>query len=219
VASKRVLLAISLGLVLVVGTLVVVLSESKQRLADSNAQVRISGNDVALRGGDRNCQPDEIPRGAAQIRVFTGVRRGTGGPLDVVIKQGDRRIARGTFAQVEDGLPATADLTPSTSEDVTHGEVCLVNRGEAPIRLAGDRTPFPYSGANPYGILQDDEPRVDFLRAGNESWWSIAGVVAERFGLVKTSFFGAWTMWAVFAIIAATWIAALVLLLRRTPET
>ena len=217
--SKRVLLAISLGLVLVVGTLVVVLSQSKQRLADSNAQVRVSGNDVVLRGGDRNCQPDEIPREAAQIRVFTGILRGAGGPLDVVIKQGDRQIARGSFGQVEDGLPATTDLTPMTTEDVTHGEICLVNRGQATIRLAGDRTPIRFSGSNPYGILQDDEPRVDYLRAGNESWWSIAGVVADRFGLVKTSFFGSWTMWAVFALIGATWIAAVLLLLRRAPPS
>jgi hypothetical protein len=219
VGSKRVLLAISLGLLLVVGSLVAVLSQREQRLADSNAQVQVSGSEVILRAGDRNCQPDEIPRDAAQIRVFTGIRRGIGGPLDIVIKKGERQIARGRFGQVEDGLPATADLVPSTSDDVTDGEVCLVNRGNTTIRLAGDRTPIRFSGSNPWGIVQADEPRVDFLRSGSESWWSIAGVVAERFGLVKTSFFGSWTMWVVFAIIATTWIAAVVLLLRGSQES
>jgi hypothetical protein len=215
----RVLMAVGVGLALVVGALLVVLSKSEQRLAGSNAQVRVSGNDVPLRGGKRHCQPEGIPPEAVEIRVFTGVPKGTAGPLDVVIRQGKRSISRGSFGQVEDGQPATTKLRPSVPREVTSGEVCLINRGDATIRLAGDRTAIRFSGANPYGILLADEPRVDYLRAGSESWWSIAGSVAQRFGLVKTSFFGSWTMWAIFGLVGATWIAAIAILLRRTPAS
>ena len=217
--SKRVLLALAVGLVLVVGALVVVLSKSEQRLAASNAQVQPSGADVPIRGGERNCQLDGVPAGTAELRVFAGVRKSTAGPLDVVIRQDDRRLASGRFDQVEDGQASVTELTPAVAGDVTLGEVCLINRGEETIRLAGDRTAVQFSGANPYGVVLDDEPRLDFLRAGTESWWSIAGVVADRFGLVKTSFFGSWTMWAVFALIGMTWIAAVLLLLRRRPAS
>jgi hypothetical protein len=204
---------------LVVGALVVVLSKSEQRLAGTNAQVRVSGNDVVIPGRKRNCQPDGLPEDTTAVRVFAGVPKGSAGPMDLVIKKGGRTVASGRFDDVQDGLPATTELSPPAGHEVTPVEVCVINRGKVTIRLAGDRTPVRFSGSNPFGILYNDEPRVDYLRAGEESWWSIAGLVADRFGRAKTSFFGSWTMWLVLALVGATWAAALVLLLRRRPAS
>jgi hypothetical protein len=214
----RVLAAIALGLLLVVGALVVVLSKKEQRLAGTNAQVAVSGNDVVIRGGKRNCQGDAVPKQTAAVRVFAGVPRGTAGPLDLVIRKGDRIIATGRFTKVEDGLAASTPLSPPVGTEKWPVELCLKNRGRATIRLAGDRTPIRFSGSNPWGLVYADEPRVDYLRSGEESGWSIAGLAAERFGLVKTSFFGSWTMWAVFGLVGATWVGSLTLLLRRGPD-
>jgi hypothetical protein len=210
----RVRLAIGLGLFLVVGSFVIVLSKSEQRLAASNSQVSLSGNDVRLPGHKRACQPESVPAQTAALRVFVG---GSGGPLDVDIRQGKRIVAQGSFGAVLDGLPATARLSPPLRTEIVAAEVCFRNRGRKTVRFAGDRTPIRFSAANPYGLLLDDEPRIDSLRPGEESGWELAGTVAERFGRAKASFFGSWTIWAVLGLVGATWAVACGLMLRRLP--
>jgi hypothetical protein len=212
----RVRVAIVLGLVLVIGLLVVTLSQSKQRLSSSNAQVVVSGADVPIPGRSQACQPEGIAGDTSALRVFVGTEARLAGPLGVSIRRGDRTISRGSFGFVTNGAPARAELTPPIRTETTPVEVCFRNRGRAEIRLAGDRTPLR-GGANPAGFIFDDEPRVDYLRSGSESWWDIAGLVSDRFGRGKTTFFGSWTMWAVFALVGVTWAIGIALLLRREP--
>jgi hypothetical protein len=211
----RVRLAIGLGLLLVLGSLVLVLSKSEQRLAGTNAQVKVSGNDVPIRRGERRCQPESVPAPAAYLRVFVGVPAGSTGPLEVTIRQRHRTVSRGSFGRVYDALPATAELSPPISNEIVPAEVCFRNTGRRTVRLAGDRTALKFSSANPYGLTFNDEPRIDYVRPGKESGWALAGTVADRFGRSKTSFFGSWTMWVVFALVGGTWVAATVLLSRR----
>jgi hypothetical protein len=243
----RVRLAIGLGLLLIVGFLVVVLSKSEQRLAATNSLVRVSGADVPIAGGRRcprarplpplapprtsacaqgarratrrkdACQAESVPAETESLRVYAGVPAGRAGPLDVTIRRGGRIVSSATFGVVRDGRPATAELSPPVVEEIVAAEVCFRNRGRATVRLAGDRTAVKFSGANPYGLEFGDEPRIDYLRPGEESGWSLAGTVADRFGRVKASFFGSWTMWAVFTLVAVSWVAAVVLMLRRLP--
>jgi hypothetical protein len=213
----RVRLAIGLGLLLVLGALVIVLSKSEQRLAGTNALVRVSGNDMPIPGRKSVCQPESVPADTTSMRVFVGTRGKRAGPLDVSIKQGGRVVSLGSFGRVRDGLPATAKLSPVISEEHVPARVCFHNRGRAAVHLAGDRTPVPGSGANPYKVTFADEARIDYVRPGRESGWALAGTVADRFGRAKTSFFGSWTMWAVFALLGVTWAAATLLLLRRLP--
>ena len=89
--------------------------------------------------------------------------------------------------------------------------VCVVNRGASPVELDGNQTAASagFISAPPGDI------RVDFLGRGSESWWSFAPAVADRFGLRKASFFGDWTMWAVFLLVGLTWVAGLLLLRRE----
>jgi hypothetical protein len=242
----RVRLAIGLGLLLIVGSLVVVLSKSEQRLAATNSLVRVSGADVPLSGGRRcptakplppiagprisgcargarraarrnACQAESVPSETDSLRVYAGVPAGRAGPLDVTIRRGGRIVSSATFGVVRDGRPATAELSPPVSEEIVPAEVCFRNRGRATVRFAGDRTAVKFSGANPYGLEFGDEPRIDYLRSGEESGWGLAGTIDDRFGRVKASFFGSWTMWAVFALVGVSWVAAVVLMLRRLP--
>jgi hypothetical protein len=213
----RVRLAIALGLLVVLGWLAVVLSRTEQRLAWTNTQVNVSGNDVPIKGRKRACQPEAIPAKTAALRVFVGTRAGRAGPLEGSIRARGREVASGDFGMVFDGQPATAELSRTVRSEIPTARVCFRNRGRATVRLAGDRTPIRFGGVNPYGTVYDDEPRVDYLRPGEETWWSLAGTVADRFGGAKTTFFGPWTMWAVFALIGTIWLAAIVLMLRRLP--
>jgi hypothetical protein len=247
----RVRLAIGLGLLVIVGSLVAVLSKSEQRLAATNSFVRVSGADVPI-SGDRRCPRTRPPRGAlpplvprrdslcgrrgrraarrkgacqaesipaetVSLRVYAGVPAGRTGPLDVTIREGGRIVSRATFGVVRDGRPATAELSPPVPQEIVPAEVCFRNRGRATVRLAGNRTALKFGGANPYGLEFGDQPRIDYLRPGEESGWALAGTVADRFGRVKASFFGSWTMWAVFGLVGLSWAAAVVLMLRRLP--
>jgi hypothetical protein len=213
----RVRLAIAVGLILVAAAVAAKLSESTQRLSGSNTQVAISGNAVPVAPGGSSCQPEGIPEDTAELRVFPGAPAGVAGPLDATIADRGRTLARAAFGRVRDGIPATAALSRAIEAERPSARVCFHNRGRTELRLAGDRTPVLGSGANPYGTIFPDEPRVDFLRAGEESWWDLAGTVAERFGTAKTSFTGPWTLWAVLLLLAATWVATVVLLLRKLP--
>jgi hypothetical protein len=212
----RVRAAIALGLVLVIGLLVVVLSRSEQRLSSSNAQVPFSGVDVPIPGRSEVCQPEGIGADTSALRVFVGTDAELAGPLGVSIRRGGRTVSRGNFGYVVDGAPARAELTPPMVSETSPVDVCFRNRGKREIRLAGDRT-LPKGPANPWGFVYADEPRIDYLRSGSESWWEIAGVVADRFGRSKTTFFGSWTMWAVFGLVGGTWALGIALLLRRQP--
>ncbi|HEY1275483.1 MAG TPA: hypothetical protein VGF25_11250 [Thermoleophilaceae bacterium] len=213
----RVRLAIGLGFAVVAVGLLISLGRSDQRLAGTNAQVQVSGNAVPVAAGRVLCQPEGIPADTAEVRVYVGTPARVAGPLDVTFRKGGRVLATGTLRELRDGVPATASMSPRIANEVPGAKVCFHNRGRSRIYLAGDRTPVRGSGANPYGTVFDDEPRVDYLRPGRESWLALAGTIAHRFGLEKTSFFGPWTMWVVFGLIGCTWLAAVLLLLRRLP--
>ena len=199
---------------LVVAVLVIVLSSSGRRLADTNARVNVSGVQLRLLAGERRCQTQDVPSGAGVVRLFSGPFVG---PLEVTIVKDGRPVSSGRAASASAEGPVEISLEPLEAE-IPDARVCIANRGVAPIELAGNQTPLGGSSISPLFIgerLPPDDVRADFLRRGSESWWSLAPVVADRFGLRKASFFGAWTMWAVFLLVGLTWIAGLLLLRRE----
>lgn len=194
--------------------LVIVLSSSGRRLADTNARVNVSGVQLRLLAGERRCQTQDVPSGAGVVRLFSGPFVG---PLEVTIVKDGRPVSSGRAASASAEGPVEISLEPLEAE-IPDSRVCIANRGVAPIELAGNQTPLGGSSISPLFIgerLPPDDVRADFLRRGSESWWSLAPVVADRFGLRKASFFGAWTMWAVFLLVGLTWIAGLLLLRRE----
>jgi hypothetical protein len=101
-------------------------------------------------------------------------------------------------------------LTTPVRHDLYDATVCLRNLGPGRIQFAGNVT--PQSGPRLPG---EDVIRYDWLLAGRPSWWDVAPKVAARFAVVKPSFVGSWTFWAVFGVVAALWASAIVLLTRR----
>jgi hypothetical protein len=223
----RVKLAIALALAIVGAGVLVMLSMRSPRVQGSNTRIELSGNAVPLAGrtGHR-CQRNQgVPGGTRQLRLFPQ-SRGTGpaGPVEVTIAapaaQGAPAhvVARATIRSITSGskLPY---LDRPIRHDLRGADVCFRNRGPRSVSFAGNLTPLVGGGANPAGTLLPDDVRVDYMRGGNESWWSDAGTVAQRFGLAKTTFFGSWTMWAMFAVLAGLWAAVIVLLVRVMPRT
>ncbi len=209
--------AAAVAAALVAAVVVLVLSQSEQRLADTNARVLESGVKLRIKAGKRRCQKQDVPAGAAVARVSVDPSPHMSGPLAVAVEKDGRPVSRGETVGFG-GKPVDLGLEPKLKKEIIDARVCLVNPGTIPIALDGNLTPPTDSTLRPLFDGQQvppDDVRVDFLREGSESWWSLAPVVADRLALRKASFFGAWTMWAVFALVALTWVAGLLLLLRE----
>lgn len=202
---------------LVVALLVIVLSSSDRRRAGTNAFVAESGVQLRLMAGERHCQRQDLPADAASVRLFADPFVLSGGPLKVTITDGGRPVSRARTASAPEG-PVDFPLAPAPKAEVPGARVCIANQGVTPIELDGNQTP---PGGSSLEVLfrgqelPPDDVRVDFLRRGSESWWRFAPAIAERFSLRKASFFGSWTMWAVFMLVALTWVAGLLLLRRE----
>ena len=223
----RVPLAIAAALAIVLVGAAVTLSQRAPRLAGSNATVERSGVSLGVpgRGGSR-CQDNEtVPAGTGRLRLFVNTIDRAAGPLEITVATGGRPgapprvVARATLRYPFRTGSHEVAVAPRFATGLDGARVCLVNRGLSAIALSGDRTPVLGSAANPYRAQLADDPRVDYLYPEPRSWWAMAGTIAKRFGLVKTSFFGTWTIWAMFAVLAVLWVGVVALLLRVLPRT
>ena len=210
-------IAVGLGLVLVVGAFVAVMSDAWPRRSGTNAQVRGSGNLVSIAPGKRFCQAEAlVPKGTAVLRLFA-LRfrpRSEGGPVRITIERAGRVLAT---AHLPPGLSGvTSPRTPiARIRRDTSATVCFLNQGASTAQFAGNLTPV-VGGNNPSGARLPDVVRIDYIRPGRETWWSLAPVVAERFGLAKASFVGSWTLYAVLGAFALLCAGGIALVLSRS---
>jgi hypothetical protein len=218
----RVKVAIGLGLAIVGAGVLIALSLRAPREQGSNTRVELSGLAVSIPGHGKRCQYGEhVPGGTHALRIFASAVRPPDGPLDVTVARPGRRgvpphvVASARLPFGLSSLSTRAPLRPAVRRNLSDAQVCLYNRGRQAVQAAGNLTPILGSGANPNGERLPDEARIDYMRAGKESWWSLSPTVAGRFGLMQTSFFGSWTMWAMFAALAGLWAATIVLLVRK----
>jgi 4-amino-4-deoxy-L-arabinose transferase-like glycosyltransferase len=204
---------IAAALLAFLAAFVVVMSRSEPRLAGSNTEVAVSGIDLALPAHGRLCQGGElVPADGAAVRVYISATSRVEPAFTIAFAAPGQPTRTAVFDPHAGNGPRIAPLTPPGPE-LDGASACLTNRSSTTIRFAGDRTPanpdlkvIPGRGA--------DGVRIDYLRRGRESGWQLAGVVARRFALLKASFFGAWTLWAVAAVLGAIWAAAIVIVLR-----
>ena len=222
----RVKLAIGLGLAIVGAAVLVTLSLRAPRLQGSNTHIELSGLAVYVPEKGVRCQYDErVPGGTRALRVYAKALRPPDGPLDVTVGRPGRRgvpprvLASARLNGGLSTLSTDAPLQPTVKHDLVRAQVCLYNRGRQSIEVSGNATPILGGGANPFKARLPDEARVDYLRDGGESWWSASPTIAGRFGLMQTSFFGSWTMWAVFGVLGLLWVATVVLLVRNLGRT
>jgi hypothetical protein len=97
------------------------------------------------------------------------------------------------------------------------GGILCIHVGHAvhEVVLAGDEfAPGPES-ENVNGKAQNGRIDAVYLRPGRESWWPLLGVLDERFGVGKASFFGNWTLPVMALLLLGVWVAAVRLLIRE----
>ena len=195
-------LAATAALVLVV---VLVLSQSGHHRTSSNGAPPVT--EVELPAGAELCQGGEyLPAETGRIVLYPAQDGGPVGPLEVRAVAGEGgELAGGRVAPQDYGSDATAvaELTP-LREDAVGAVVCIKNTGAEATALRGDAhpaqggaavlVPGPNPGPPPYVRM-----RFEYEFPEASTWWSFAPEIAERFGLVKATFFGSWALWATLA--------------------
>jgi hypothetical protein len=196
---------IAVALALVAAGLVVTLSHRAVRDAGSD-HIEPAMFAATLARGGRLCQDNPyLPPGAASAALVVG----TYGPpvpslglsftssTGAVVASG--RLAAGA-RQGTVSIPLGRATDPGLATTV-----CLEVGGHAKIVIGGQGIPPDPTDEVVDGKAQPGRISIVYDRAGRESWWSMLGVLDERFGLGKASFFGDWTLPACVALLLATW--------------
>jgi hypothetical protein len=185
---RAVLAAGLLGLA-VVG--MVLLLKSAPRRSDTNAAFD-GGLAVTLRAGQQLCQPGEVvPADTAAIRLDAGASGAPTGPALAAELQNDPGVqARGTRAAGWRRGLVTVPLVPKVRAD-TVASVCVRNLGPGAAA---------FGGAVPAGswVLSIDgrglggRVRIDYMRPGSESWFSLLWTLAHRITIGKSRLVRHW---------------------------
>lgn len=154
--------------------------------------------------GSTICQSGEIVfADAARLRVYAP----TGPPyppLAAEVTRDGRLLANGNTPGGWVDATAEIPLRPHIERTFNADSVCVENQGEEPVRLGGETTPEPLDSVTTDGEPVAGRLRLEYLRAGDESWVDLLPAVVHRFGLGKGGAVGDWTLPAAALLLLAT---------------
>jgi hypothetical protein len=186
---RRVRWALAAGLMLTVAALGVVLSHAPLTIAGTNG-IRARPN-VAHTGGEVTlCHHDgTLPEGTSAIRASLSAN--VGPAVTVRVLSGKRTVAEGS-RPAGWGLAETVTVpVKPLTHPVRDVRICTVIGAAAePIELKGTV------------IKKVVALRVEYLRAGPSSWWSLASTVAAHMGLGRAPT-GTWIAWLAILVMLA----------------
>jgi hypothetical protein len=198
-AVRAVLVA---GFVLLLAAVLVTMASSAPRQAGSNL-VPDTEEIVNRRGPWRHCQDDEVvPKDAARLRLHVGTY---GRPTPAL-----RITARGPGGDL-----VTAGGVPAGGrEGHVYVPVRRVQRTRQGVRVcvsvSGRRRTVLYEAA---GRL-----RLDWYRAGEETWFEVLPTIAHRFSLAKANPVGPALLPLAALILLVGWVAATRIVVRELGE-
>jgi hypothetical protein len=178
----RVRTVLAAGLVLTAVAVALTLSHAPLTLARVNpVHTVVQLSRTAVSSYAEGCQADEtLPRDttAIHLSMFAVV----GPQVAITIFSGPRLLTSGTEAPGWVGSVATVPLAPLPRmyQDVT---LCFkLSAINGPVQLNGAHTPRA-EAVTSHGEALPGRMRVEYLRPGHSSWWSLARGVAWRMGL------------------------------------
>jgi len=182
---RSVRVALAVGLALIAIAVGVVLSRSPVTVAGTNS-VPAHQAVAFIKGGGSGCQPSgTLPSGTSAIRISASANTGPrvtlkvlSGPL--VITQGERDAGWGVDETVTVPVKRVPRTIPEANICIAFGpaiEAIQVNGVPAPVFTAGGEAGggFRFRGR---GVRF----RIEYLRPGAASWWSLASSVARHMG-------------------------------------
>jgi hypothetical protein len=164
-----------LGLAAIAAALALTLAHSPLVVAGTNsiAPTNVVGS---TKGPARACQGNEVvPQGTTAVRMWL---QGNVKPrVRVAVLAGSRTVSSGTQVSGWLGKVMTVPVTP-VGRTLRGVRVCFAtDRAVQPVLLLGGPSRHPAAGEEP------DKMRIEYLRRGPSSWWSLAGSIARRLGM------------------------------------
>jgi hypothetical protein len=160
------------------------LSQSPAVLAGTNS-IPAKTIVAATKGGIETCQDNElVPAGTTALRIWMTGNVKPAVRVEVLV--GQQVVATGTQ---ESGWLGKVDTVPVTRvpRTIYDAQVCVtIDRAVEEIDLFGGPIPHPRRGE------PAAEMRIEYLRPGQRSWWSLASSMAQRIGLGRAPS-GTWT--------------------------
>lgn len=188
--KRSVRVALAVGLALTVTAVGVAMSRSRLTLAGTN-NVPTELPFSSVPGGSSGCQESgTLPQGTTAVRLSLGANLGPRVSLKVL--SGSMLVTQGA-RQAGWGFAKTVTIPVArVSRTVPHARVC--------IALGADQEPVEIYGT--YSEGETPAYRVEYLRPGHRSWWSLASFVADRMGLGR-AVSGTWIVFVVIALMIA----------------
>jgi hypothetical protein len=191
-------ITLGVGILLLAVAAVVTLTHAPPRVARVGATP--AGRLAATIGSVEGCQGNEVlPAGVSAIRLalvaYYGAR------VHVTVSSGSRILTEGRRGPEWTGTSVTVPVTP-LADAASHVELCFtIGPNSEPIFLLGSAT-----GAREGGVLNPGGPLpgkvgVEYLTAGNDSWWSRIGPIARHIA-IGHDLSGTWVAWVIAALVA-----------------
>lgn len=196
----RVPVALCAGLALMVVAVAVTLTRSPPTVAASNS-IRLNTTLAKTNQSAHACQREGVlPSGTTGVRLSLFASYGP--RITVKILSGGRVLTSGLRGAGWNGRIPTIPLKP-VRHSVSDVDLCFtLGSTGGLVNIDGSETRPGEAAIGGSGQRLNGRMRVEYLRPGNRSWWSLATSVARRIGLGHWAA-GTWIVLLEIALMAA----------------
>jgi hypothetical protein len=194
--ARSVRIALAVGLALVAIAIVLVLTGSPVTVAGTNSILAEHGV-ASAQGGGSGCQAaGTVPGGTTGIRISASVN--VGPTVTARVLSGGQVVTEGTRQAgwgINESVTIPVKRVPRT---IQNARLCVTfGKALEMIEINGQRVPTTLANGKPGRVVRF---RIEYLRSGHSSWWSLASTVAHRMGFGHAPS----GTWIVFVLIALT---------------
>ncbi len=208
---RSVTVALVLGLTLMAIAIVVVLAQSPITVAGTNSVAGTVDREL-VKGNVSSCQAaGMLPQGTSAVRIAIEARA-VGPMVTLKVFSGSHLLTQGS--QAAGWGPAATVTVPvrHLAQAVNGARICMtIGPTVEPFRFHGTLLHAP---AAETGKLQDVALRMEYLRPGPHSWWSLGSSIAYHMGLGRAAS-GTWLALLALALMLAVGGLASLLTLRE----
>ncbi len=157
---------------------------------------------LAATGSDTGaCQTREtLPGGTSAIRL--GLEASMGPQVTVKVLSGSQVVTQGMAGPGWAAGELTFAVRP-VRRTYSHVTVCFRLRlMTGDVRIFGERTPLAVAATSEGGGVLPGRMKIEYLRPGPESWWSLVPAVVRHMGLGRAAS-GTWIVVPIAALAAA----------------
>ncbi|HEX3909328.1 MAG TPA: hypothetical protein VHW67_01335 [Solirubrobacteraceae bacterium] len=210
-------LVVAIGLPAITIAAIAILAGSAPRRAGTNLTAD-TGYVLPLDPGRQLCEPAElVPGDTAALRLNISSGAPQGPRLDLTMSNADGPVGVGGLAAGwrSGVLSIPVSRVRTTKQAVM---ICLVNRGTTRVAFGGS---VPDSG---FYVVIGGKPlsgrmRIEYMRPGSETWFSLLPTLVHRFSLAKADLVRHWAAGAVLVLmLIAIGLAARTIVREESPR-